>query len=103
MKKPTKWPAEMRALGIPSFHREDYARAKAVMTDGATFSDFENLERRTKTKLKELRDQGILAERVYLDLDEFLDWCSASEIEPDAQARIIYAGILLNGRHKNQS
>lgn len=79
-------------IGIPWYRPEDWARVKSIMPDAGklhdTFAEWEREARRTE---REVRRQRQRVERVMLDLDAFLAWCTIRGRPSDAAARAEYA------------
>jgi hypothetical protein len=51
--------------------------------------------------VKRLKRQGIAAQPVILDIDEFIGWCAIGGLAPDGKARAEYAGEMLGARWRN--
>lgn len=93
----------VRAVGIPWYRREEYGRIRRVMADGhllpATWRDW--LDRAQQAE-QQIKAQGIVAERVYLDPRGFPDWCRARGLDVDADARMRFASEAVATRYRNQ-
>jgi hypothetical protein len=95
-------PQLTRAIGIPWYRGEDYLLLRALMVDAdnlpPVYDDWllgaEELEERL------VRD-GHSVERVFIDHDEFMEWCRARNCGWDADARSAYVQEIVGRRYRN--
>lgn len=93
----------VRAVGIPWYRREDYARIRRTMRDGAKLpARYADWLRAAEATQKQIEGQGIVAERVYLDPRGFAEWCRARGLDIDADARMRFASAAVAERYRNQ-
>jgi hypothetical protein len=94
----------IRAVGIPWYRRGDYGRILRTMSDGhllpKTHADW---LRRAEALEQQIKAQGGIAERVYLDPRGFADWCRARGLDVDAEARMRFATEAVAERNRDQS
>lgn len=84
----------IRAVGIPWYDREDYARVLAVMEDAEVLpATWEDWFKKAKNVRDQLRAQGHLVEKVHVDPDTFPDWCRANGHNVDAKGRTAFANL----------
>lgn len=78
----------IRAVGIPWYRREDYARVRKLFKDGdqfpATFDHW--LKAAEKTKQVYEAD-GYIVLKAYIDPSTFPVWCKTRGLDIDANAR----------------
>jgi hypothetical protein len=92
---------ENRPLGVCWFRREDYAAAKATMTDperlyetyDAWFAAMKQFER-------EMAERGVTVVRVRFDPVGFMLYCATRNLPPDASARIKWAAAAADAAKK---
>ncbi len=87
--------AQVEAVGIAWYRREDYQRLKEMFTDGSklpdTFDEWFRLARRT---YRTLTASGLRVERAYIDPEVFPAWCKANGLKMNAKARTYYGNAV---------
>jgi len=91
----------VRVGGMAWFRREDYDRLRnSVFEDGDVLHDtYAEWFKAAKNGESRLRSQGHLIERVYIDPDEFPQWCAVRGLKVDAKARTKYAAFVVAQKH----
>lgn len=80
------------AVGLPWYRPEDWARVKRVMSDADALHDtFEEWQKDARKIERSLRQEGPRVERVMIDVDAFLAWCTIKGRAWDGAARAKYA------------
>lgn len=93
----------VRAIGMVWYRREDYQALRSIMADGAALPAlydkwFYNAEKNRQ----KLERGGNLVERVYLDPDEFPEWCRLRGLDIDSQARTRFVNEAVARKYRNQ-
>lgn len=93
-----------RAAGIAWFREEDYPTAQALFKPTNYLPPWEEWLKRAEEIERGFKAEGLIVERVYIDLDTFPDWCLARGKRIDAQARIDFASEFVAKKYgRNQS
>ena len=94
----------IRAIGIPWYRREDWDALVVLFSDLAKLpATYNKWLRRAEQAERELKRQGTITERVYLDPVEFAGWCAGRGRKIDAAARMNFATEAVTGKYRNQS
>ena len=92
-------PSGQLRFGIAWFRPAQWSRLLEISEDREdleeTFAEWESL---AKEKLRDLRAQGIRAEKVTVDVEELLVWCQSRGLSVNASARSQYVADLLRKR-----
>jgi hypothetical protein len=92
-------PSGQLKFGIAWFRPEQWSRLLEISEDREdleeTFAQWESL---AEEKLRDLRAQGVDAEKITIDLEELLAWCKSRGLSVDATARSQYVADLLRKR-----
>ena len=84
----------LQGIGIPYYSEAEWAKAKAVMTDGATFhATYAEFEAKVAKRQAELLQLGQATVRVNLTMAEFLPWCAISGREVNRQSGAEFAAL----------
>lgn len=90
-----------RIAALVCYRPEHYERIKEIMDDGDKLPEtFEKWRQRSNAPEAAFERQGIKIVRVYLDPDEFMQWCKARGMNLDAKARNEYAGTIASEAYK---
>jgi len=91
----------VRAAGMAWYRREDYDRLRnSVFVDGNVLHDsYAEWFKAAKNGESQLRSQGHIVERVYIDPDEFPQWCAAHGLNVDAKGRTAFANFVVAQKH----
>lgn len=94
-----------RAVGIAWIREEDYNACLAVFEDGNTYSpSWKQWNERAEKAEAELKGQGLIVERVYIDPDTFADWCRANGVNAGREGRGHFATDFVDKKYgRNQS
>jgi hypothetical protein len=92
-------PSRQLKFGIAWFRPEQWSRLLEISKDREdleeTFAEWESL---AEEKLRELRAQGLDAEKVTIDLEKLLAWCKSRGLSVDASTRSQYVAEMLRKR-----
>jgi hypothetical protein len=92
-------PSGQLKFGIAWFRPEQWSRLLEISEDREdleeTFAEWESL---AEEKLRDLRAQGVDAEKITIDLEELLTWCKSQGLSVNASARSQYVAELLRKR-----
>jgi hypothetical protein len=95
-------PSGQLKLGIAWFRLEQWSRLLEISEDREdleeTFAEWESL---AEEKLRDLRAQGLDAEKVTIDLEELLAWCKSRGLSVDGRTRSQYVAELLRKRDRH--
>ncbi len=81
-----------KLVGIPWFGADTYQACRAVMTDGAGMPDYyPHWLAHAEALLAEVEAVGHRALRVPVEAKDFVAWCKARNLVPDAKARVRFA------------
>ncbi|MBV8971308.1 MAG: hypothetical protein JO290_03340 [Sphingomonadaceae bacterium] len=79
-------------IAIPWYRRADYPSVLAVMVDAERLPPtFDRWQKRAQSIEAERQASGLTTFRAYLDPQQFVAWCAATNRNVDAQARIDWA------------
>ena len=92
-------PSGQLKLGIAWFRPEQWSRLLEISEDREdleeTFTEWESL---AEEKLRDLRAQGLDAEKITIDVEELLVWCKSRGLSVNASARSQYVAELVRKR-----
>jgi hypothetical protein len=90
-----------RLLPVVWFRREDYDRIRLIVDDPDNFPDSfdEWLDLADRQFAHWLRATNVRVEKVIIDPDGFAAFCTQTEIEADACARVGYAVAILDRKY----
>jgi hypothetical protein len=92
-------PSGRLKLGVAWFRPEQWSRLLEISEDRKdleeTFAEWESL---AEEKLRDLRAQGLDAEKITMDVEELLVWCKSRGLSVNASARSQYAAERLRKR-----
>jgi hypothetical protein len=93
----------IRAVGITWFREEDYPALLQIFTDA------DKMPRAWKDWLKgaekmeqDMKAQGFLTERVYIDPDTFPDWCAKEGTTIDRKGRNKFAAAFVAEKYRTR-
>ena len=94
----------IRALGMPWYRREDWDALVVLFSDLAKLpATYNKWLRRAEQAERELKRQGTITERVYLDPIEFSLWCVDRGTDLDAAARMNFAAEAVARKYRDQA
>jgi hypothetical protein len=92
-------PSGQLKFGIAWFRPEQWSRLLEISEDRKdleeTFAEWESL---AEEKLRDLRAQGLDAEKITIDVEELLVWCKSRGLSVNASARSQYVAERLRKR-----
>ena len=87
-------------VGIPWYKRKDWHALKAIFADADALHDSYDQWRSDARDLERgLREQGHVIERVHLEPESFLQWCTLRGLRTDAKARSGFASEMARARY----
>jgi|ERR1700733_349498 len=94
-----------RAAGIAWIREEDYDALLSIFEDGHMFEGgWKEWVKRAEKMENDLKSQGIIVERVYIDPDTFASWCSKNNVGTGREGRLKYGADEAAKKYgKNQS
>jgi hypothetical protein len=82
---------QIQATGIAWYRREDYPRILAMMTDASVLPQtWEQWRTKANRTEREMQKRGSVV-RAFIDPGQFVEWCAAHGLEPNAKARMQFA------------
>ena len=82
-------------VGIPWYNEDEFAEIKIIMEDGDKLHTRYDDWLAAAEQLKQTyRDRGIVAIEAYINPGEFVAWCHARDLDPDAKARMLYVNLV---------
>jgi hypothetical protein len=91
-------PLDMK-LGIVWYKPEQWERLKEISEDRDDIEDtFDEWQVNAEKGIKLLRGQGIMPEKVLIDVETFLAWCSKKDLPPNGGSRSEYVAWLMRQR-----
>jgi hypothetical protein len=91
-------------MGIAWYRKEDWPQIKKIMIDAHKLHERYDDWLKAATQLEQrITQTGAIAERVYIDPEEFPRWCKARGLNVDAQGRERFGNeaVFLKYRHAN--
>jgi hypothetical protein len=80
---------EVKILGYAWYREEDYAELKNLFIDGHNLPDtFDEWLNKSQSLFDQLRANGNIVEKVYIELDSFPVWCRSRGLDIDSRSRI---------------
>jgi hypothetical protein len=84
-----------RVIGIPWFEAGSYGPARAAMSDGAQMpADYAQWRADAEALAAEVEEAGHRALKVPIEAKDFVPWCKARNLAPDAKARVRFASFV---------
>jgi hypothetical protein len=81
-----------RVIGIPWFEAESYGPGRAAMSDGGAMpASYAQWRRDAEALIAEVEEAGHHALKVPIEAKDFVLWCKARNLAPDAKARVRFA------------
>lgn len=91
---------EISAAGIPWYRREDWDALKRIFVDPDDLHDtFDEWRKAAGNLESNLRRDGHVVERAYIDPETFPDWCRSRGLNIDARARSQFASEFVSEKH----
>lgn len=80
-----------RAVGIAWIREEDYAALVAIFEDSDMFTDgWAAWNKRAEAIEDQMKGQGVIPLRAYLDPDTFPGWCAARGVDTGREGRTLF-------------
>lgn len=80
------------AFAVAWYSPEDWHRLREVAADPEVLeTTYEEWVATANSTLREIRDAGLSAEKVQVDIDELISWCEEQGLALDGRARAHYA------------
>jgi hypothetical protein len=81
------------------YRREDWDALKRVLVDAQGLHDtYDEWRSSVREVERRMRQEGHLIERVYIEPESFVQWCTLRGLKTDAQARISFATEIARAR-----
>ncbi|MBN9555113.1 MAG: hypothetical protein J0H61_10635 [Alphaproteobacteria bacterium] len=81
-----------RVIGIPWFDADSYGPARAAMSDGGDMpASYAHWRTDADALIAEVEEAGHEALKVPIAAKDFIPWCKARNLAPDAKARVRFA------------
>lgn len=81
-----------KLIGIPWFEAAGYGPARAAMSDGENMpADYARWRADAEDLIAEVEEAGHRALKVPIAAKDFVSWCKARNLAPDAKARVRFA------------
>jgi hypothetical protein len=88
--------------GIAWFRANQWQLLRSLATDAEDLEEtHEEWVKIAEKTIEDLARQGVLAQKVDVDVNELLAWCSAQNRPLDSSARAAYAAAHLRELHEN--
>ena len=87
--------------GMAWYHPDQWQRLREMSSDAEDFEEsYDDWFDSAEVRMRAMREVGIRAERVEVDVEEMARWCEAEECLVDADGRARYAAHLLRAREE---
>lgn len=97
-------PQTVRAVGIAWFRPEDWGKLTKLFIDADVLpASYDEWLVKAEQLVHQLRAQGHIAEKVYIEPDEFTRWCASNGLDINANARTRFAGEAVARKYQNRS
>jgi hypothetical protein len=101
---PKQRAAKPLRLGLAWFDREQWQRLTEVVPDRSELDEtFEQWERNARKAMKELERRGQLVEKVLINVDELLAWCTLTGLAPNGKGRSEFVLEVLRRKYESKS
>lgn len=98
-----KQPEGTNILGIAWYKREEWPGLLEIAADRDELEDtYEEWLNNAEIRLHEMAEAGINPTKVYINLDELQNWCTAQGCPIDASARAFFTAEKLRQLHKGE-
>lgn len=88
----TSLSSPVRVVGMVWYRRKDYEAVRAIMVDSEDLPDtYDKWFYQADKTAKQLKRHGLMVERVYINPQEFPEWCKAKGMPLNASARSAFA------------
>ena len=91
-------------LGIAWYRREEWSHLLEIAADRDELEDtYEEWLRNVETRLREMVEAGINPMRVFINLEELQEWCTAQGRDLDGSARAVFTAEKLHQLDKRKT
>jgi hypothetical protein len=96
-------PKQVR-IGVAWYTSDQWRAIRDSAADPERLEDtYEEWVTVAEEALKQIAAAGVIPEKVYLDAEEFHEWCRSTGRGNEASARAQYASVLLRDKYQNGS
>lgn len=96
-------PKQVR-IGVAWYTSDQWRAVRDSAADPERLEDsYEEWVTVAEEALKQIAAAGVIPERVYLDAEEFSEWCRSAGRKNEASVRAQYASVLLREKYQNDS
>lgn len=75
-------------VGIVWYTKEEWGKMKDICTDKERFEDtYEAWEAMVNRTIADMKKEGLICKKIFVDSEEFLSWCKSSSNPLDASSR----------------
>lgn len=98
-----RWTGERTVMGFGWYQAEQWDRLREISVDRDKLQErYEDWVADAERSLQEMRQRGMYAEKIDVDVEELLVWCQAEGLEVNGQARAQYAAEAMRQRYESQ-
>lgn len=95
---------QIRAVGIPWYHEQDYPTLLKLFEDGHLLHDtYHEWLEAADGAFERFKSSGAIVEKVYITPEDFPAWCAARRLHINADARGKFASEFVARKYPNQS
>ena len=96
-------PPVRTVTGYAWYRAEQWDRLREISVDRDELQErYEDWLAYAESAVEEMRQEGMHAEKIEVDVDELLAWCQAEGLEENGQARAQYAAEAMRQRYESQ-
>lgn len=89
-------------FGVVWYTKEEWQRMKEISLDTEILENsFKEWKQMANKSLIEIKASGIIAEKVFIKVDEFILWCKIHSLPYDAKSRSNYVSDIMLKRNSN--
>lgn len=97
-RRPTKKIAPV--IAIAWFEPEEWDQLRQIAADGDQLASYEEWKTTEEANIRQLEREGVVVEKVVVDLSELKVWCDGNGLTLDRMARASFATHKLRKRHE---
>jgi hypothetical protein len=95
---------QIKYIGFAWYRPEDFERLKTLFIDGHKLhASYQQWLQASKKGVQEMTAKGYTVEKVYIDPDTFLEWCSDRGLNIDSHGRSEFVNAFLGRKYAKKN
>ncbi len=93
---------QISAIGLAWYKEEQWGDFKKYCTDGDTMSEtYDSWLKGALNAIQQMKQRNIKLYKIIIDLNEFKEYCTDKNLEPNGNARTEYVNLKVFQNHKS--